>query len=71
MIPKSVVLRVARPTDNLEKITEMYVKGLGFKLLGAFEGHSDFYHWLCATIGWRRFGTNPTTCAQEVCCVVG
>lgn len=42
MIPKSAILRVARPTDNLAKITEMYVKGLGFKLLGAFEGHSDF-----------------------------
>lgn len=42
MIPKSAILRVARPTDNLPKITEMYVKGLGFKLLGVFEGHSDF-----------------------------
>jgi hypothetical protein len=42
MIPKSATLRVARPTDNLTKITEMYVNGLGFKLLGSFEGHNGF-----------------------------
>ena len=42
MIPKSAKLRVARPTDNLEAITEMYVNGLGFKLLGQFQGHNDF-----------------------------
>ncbi|MCL1074507.1 VOC family protein [Shewanella dokdonensis] len=42
MIPKSTKLRVARPTDNLAKITEMYINGLGFKLLGAFEGHNGF-----------------------------
>ena len=42
MIPKSAKLRVARPTDNLERITEMYVNGLGFKLLGGFEGHNGF-----------------------------
>lgn len=42
MIPKTVKLRVARPTDNLAKITEMYVNGLGFKLLGSFEDHNGF-----------------------------
>ncbi len=42
MIPKSATLRVARPTDNLAKITGMYMHGLGFKLLGAFEGHNGF-----------------------------
>ena len=42
MIPKSATLRVARPTDNLAEITEMYVNGLGFKLLGSFEGHNGF-----------------------------
>ncbi len=42
MIPKSAKLRIARPTDNLAQITDMYVKGLGFKLLGTFEGHNRF-----------------------------
>ncbi|MDQ2077131.1 VOC family protein [Marinimicrobium sp. ABcell2] len=42
MIPKLAKLRVARPTDNLSQITEMYVNGLGFKLLGRFEGHNGF-----------------------------
>jgi hypothetical protein len=42
MIPKTAKLRIARPTDNLEKITEMYVNGLGFKLLGTFEDHNGF-----------------------------
>jgi hypothetical protein len=42
MIPKSAILRVARPTDNLAKITAMYVNGLGFTLLGSFEGHNGF-----------------------------
>ncbi|NAW64279.1 VOC family protein [Photobacterium halotolerans] len=42
MIPKSAKLRVARPTDNLAKITKMYVNGLGFKLLGSFEDHNGF-----------------------------
>ncbi|CAM3869093.1 hypothetical protein [Parendozoicomonas haliclonae] len=42
MIPKTAKLRVARPTDNLAKATEMYVNGLGFKLLGSFEDHNGF-----------------------------
>lgn len=42
MIPQSAKLRIARPTDNLEQITRMYIDGLGFVLLGAFEGHDGF-----------------------------
>jgi hypothetical protein len=42
VIPKSAILRIARPTDKLARITEMYVNGLGFKLLGTFEGHNGF-----------------------------
>jgi catechol 2,3-dioxygenase-like lactoylglutathione lyase family enzyme len=42
MIPKTAKMRVARPTDNLAKITDMYINGLGFKLLGRFEGHNGF-----------------------------
>lgn len=42
MIPRIAKLRVARPTDNLAQVTDMYTKGLGFKLLGSFEGHNGF-----------------------------
>lgn len=42
MIPRSSILRVARPTDNLVEITRMYIDGLGFKLLGSFTGHDGF-----------------------------
>ncbi|ROT93645.1 VOC family protein [Marinobacter sp. R17] len=42
MIPKSAVLRVARPTDRLQAITDMYVAGLGFQLLGSFRDHDGF-----------------------------
>ena len=42
MIPQTAKLRVARPTDNLDKITKMYVDGLGFKLIGSFEDHNGF-----------------------------
>ncbi len=36
------VMRIARPTDNLSTIAEMYEKGLGFKLLSSFENHAGF-----------------------------
>ena len=42
MIPKAAKMRVARPTDNLSDITQMYVNGLGFDLLGEFVGHNGF-----------------------------
>ncbi|WP_439437083.1 VOC family protein [Salinivibrio costicola] len=42
MIDKDTVMRVARPTDNLADITNMYCEGLGFELLGTFSGHNDF-----------------------------
>lgn len=35
-------LRVARPTDNLAAVAEMYQRGLGFALLGAFSDHDGF-----------------------------
>ena len=35
-------MRVARPTDKLSEITRMYIDGLGFELLGEFQGHNDF-----------------------------
>ncbi len=42
MIPKETKLRIARATDNLDEITKMYINGLGFELLGHFEGHKGF-----------------------------
>ncbi|HEY2569740.1 MAG TPA: VOC family protein [Candidatus Udaeobacter sp.] len=38
----STTLRVARPTDNLTAIAEMYAKGLGFTVLARFEDHRGF-----------------------------
>lgn len=37
-----LTMRVARPTDNLAGITEMYVKGLGFTVLAQFTEHEGF-----------------------------
>ncbi|MFT5089890.1 MAG: hypothetical protein ACI906_003178 [Candidatus Latescibacterota bacterium] len=42
MIPKNAVMRVARPTDHLDAIENMYVEGLGFEILGRFAGHDGF-----------------------------
>ena len=38
----TVEMRVARPTDHLDRVAEMYRKGLGFDPLGSFEGHDGF-----------------------------
>jgi len=35
-------MRVARPTDNLATIAEMYTKGLGFRVLSEFTDHDGF-----------------------------
>src|SRR5512135_837521 len=36
------VLRVARPTDNLQAIAGMYAAGLGFSVLAEFGDHQGF-----------------------------
>ena len=38
----SATMRVARQTDNLTAIAEMYAKGLGFTVLSRFENHRGF-----------------------------
>jgi len=64
-------LRVARPTDNLDAIAEMYVKGLEFVVLSRFEGHDGFdgviighpqqpYHLEFTTERGNEVGTAPT-----------
>lgn len=35
-------MRVARPTDNLAEIAQMYAKGLGFAILTEFQDHRGF-----------------------------
>jgi hypothetical protein len=37
-----VTMRVARPTDHLAAIAEMYAKGLGFTVLVEFTDHDGF-----------------------------
>lgn len=36
------MMRVARPTDNLQAIADMYAKGLGLAVLGQFRDHDGF-----------------------------
>ena len=39
---KTAVLRIARPTDRMSEVAEMYRKGLGLETLAAFEDHHGF-----------------------------
>lgn len=39
---EGVVLRVARPTDNLRQMAKMYQEGLGFEVLAEFWEHAGF-----------------------------
>ena len=42
MIKENTIMRVARPTNNLDDISRMYQQGLGFNVLGHFENHNGF-----------------------------
>ena len=35
-------LRIARPVSNIARVRDMYVRGLGLKVVGSFEGHEGF-----------------------------
>jgi catechol 2,3-dioxygenase-like lactoylglutathione lyase family enzyme len=39
---KETVLRVARPTDQLESVVRFYTDGLGFRILDSFKDHEGF-----------------------------
>lgn len=39
---RSAILRVARPTDNLDAIVRMYCDGLGYKVIASFKDHDGF-----------------------------
>ena len=36
------IVRVARPTDQLDKVVRFYTDGLGFQILYRFENHEGF-----------------------------
>ncbi|WP_438823692.1 VOC family protein [Bacillus sp. JJ1764] len=38
----AVQFRVARPTNQIEKITEFYQQGLGLRKIGEFHGHEGY-----------------------------
>lgn len=42
MIKRETIMRVARPTDHLARISQMYMQGLGFVILAQFEDHQGF-----------------------------
>ncbi|MBQ0754204.1 MAG: hypothetical protein KBT87_11005 [Gammaproteobacteria bacterium] len=42
MIGKGATIRIARPTDNLSSVAEMYQRGLGFNVLAEFHDHDGF-----------------------------
>jgi hypothetical protein len=65
------VLRVARPTDHLAVIAEMYARGLDFTVLAQFEDHDGFdgiilghsqqpYHLEFTTQRGHQVGKAPT-----------
>jgi len=65
------VLRVARPTDHLTAIAEMYATGLDFTVLAQFADHDGFdgiilghpqspYHLEFTTQREHQVGTAPT-----------
>ena len=65
------VLRVARPTDHLTTIAEMYATGLDFTVLAEFHDHDGFdgvilghphqpYHLEFTTQRGHQVGTAPT-----------
>jgi len=41
-VPHVPTLRIARPTDQLRAMTQLYAKGLDLDLLGGFEDHDGF-----------------------------
>jgi len=36
------IVRIARPTDQLDKVVRFYTEGLGFQILYQFENHEEF-----------------------------
>jgi catechol 2,3-dioxygenase-like lactoylglutathione lyase family enzyme len=49
----SPILRVARPSDNLDALLPFYVDGLGFEVLYRFGGHDEFDGFMVGHPGHR------------------
>ena len=62
---KNAVLRVARPTDNLEEVARMYIDGLGFERLAEFNGH-DGFDGVILGLRSHSYHLEFTQCAGEV-----
>jgi YycE-like protein len=71
MMQPGTVLRVARPTDHLPAIAEMYSQGLDFMVLAQFQDHNGFdgiilghpqqpYHLEFTTQRGHQVGRAPT-----------
>ncbi|MCA8899863.1 MAG: VOC family protein [Hyphomonas sp.] len=71
MTLENAILRVARPTDNIDALLPFYCKGLGFQVLGEFRDHASFdgvmlghpsapYHLEFVTAHGHRAGRAPT-----------
>lgn len=70
-MPAHPILRVARPTDDIEALLPFYRDGLGFKVLYRFENHDGFdgvmlghdrapYHLEFTRAAGHRSGRAPT-----------
>ncbi len=70
-MPSFPTLRVARPSDDLDRLLAFYVEGLGFDLLYRFEGHDGFdgvmlgkagapYHFEFTRAAGHKAGRAPT-----------
>ena len=42
MINKNTIIRIARPTNDLNRMSQMYKDGLGFEILSEFKDHDGF-----------------------------
>lgn len=42
MTLEQAIIRIARPTDDLNALLPFYCDGLGFRVLGEFRGHGNF-----------------------------
>lgn len=59
------ILRVARPTDDLDALMTFYVEGLGLEVLSRFAGHDGFDGVILGGAGWP-WHLEFTRCHHEV-----
>lgn len=68
-------LRVARPSGDLQRVAEMYRRGLALEVLGSFEDHAGFdgimlgrpgLDWHLELTRQRDHGVTPTPTAEDL-----